>query len=80
MVIGLILFGVLGLAAGYAIENRAAWFALAVPVLFALWSAFTSGVDGRLLVVLIVALGVTAAAVILGRLLDRELASRGQTS
>lgn len=81
VVIGLILFAVLGFTMGYAVAGRGAWFALLVPVAFALITAFASGFEIRLLVVLLIALGVTAAAIVAGALLDRYLSEeRPQTS
>ncbi len=76
MITGLILFFLLGLTLGYAVAGRAAWAALLVPIAFALLTAFIQGVDGRLLLVLLLALAVTAAAVIAGRALDRYLSER----
>jgi hypothetical protein len=76
VVIGLILFAALGLALGYALPGRAAWLALLAPIAFALLTAFSQGVDERLIIVLIVALVITAAAVVAGRLLDRRSAER----
>lgn len=78
MVIGLILFAILGLTMGYTIPGLGAWVALAVPVAFALITALVSGLDGGQLVVLAVALAITAAAVLAGRLLDRYFSGRGE--
>lgn len=78
VVIGLILFAVLGFTLGYAVAGRGAWFGLLVPVAFALITAFASGFDVRLLLVLLLALAVTAVAIIAGALLDRYLSERGQ--
>ena len=78
MVIGLILFAILGLTMGYTIPGWGAWLALAVPVAFALITALITGLDSGQIVVLAVALGVTAAAVLAGRLLDRTLSGGGE--
>lgn len=78
VITGLILFALLGLALGYAVPSRAAWLALLVPIAFALLTAFLQGVDGRLFLVLLLALAVTAGAVIGGRALDRYFARRAE--
>lgn len=78
VVLGLIFFALLGFTLGYAVAGRGAWFGLLVPVAFALLTGFTSGWEFRLLVVLFIALLVTAAAIIAGALLDRRLSRRGQ--
>jgi hypothetical protein len=78
VITGLILFALLGVALGYAVPGPAAWSALLVPIAFALLTAFVQGVDLRLFLVLLLALGVTAAAVIAGRALDRYFAERAE--
>lgn len=80
VITGLVLFALLGVALGYAVPGRAAWLTLLVPIAFAILTAFLQGADLRLLLVLLVALGVTAAAVIAGRALDRYFAEREQRS
>jgi hypothetical protein len=76
VVIGFILFMLLGFGFGFAIRGPAAWIALAVPVVFALLTAAVQGIDGRLLLVLVVALVLTALSIIGGRALDRYLERR----
>lgn len=76
MIIGFILFMLLGFGFGFAIRGPAAWIALAVPVVFALLTALVQGVDGRLFVVLLIALVLTALSIIGGRALDRYLEQR----
>jgi predicted Co/Zn/Cd cation transporter (cation efflux family) len=69
MIVGFILFFALALVLGYAVETRWAWIALAVPVLFALLTALKQGLDGGLLISLLIALGITALGVLAGRAL-----------
>ena len=76
MVIGFLLFFVLGLTLGYAVRGPGAWAALLVPVAFAILTALGQGVDARLALVLIASLAITAAAIVAGRLLDRYVAAR----
>lgn len=76
MVIGFILFMLLGFGFGFAIRGPAAWVALGVPIVFALLTAAVQGVDGRLFVVLAIALVLTALSIIAGRALDRYLEAR----
>ena len=76
MVIGFILFMLLGFGFGFAIRGPAAWVALGVPIVFALLTAAVQGVDGRLFVVLVIALVLTALSIIAGRALDRYLEAR----
>lgn len=80
VITGLILFALLGLALGYAVSGPAAWSALLVPIAFALLTAFIQGIDLRLFLVLLLALAVTAAAVIAGRALDRYFSEREERS
>ena len=77
MVIGLILFALLGFGCGFAIRGPAAWLALLVPVAFFLLTAFLRGIDGYLLLVLAISLAITAASILAGMLLDRFLERRG---
>ena len=77
MVIGLILFMLLGFGLGFALSVPRGLVALLVPILFAALTAFTKGIDGRLIVVLLIALALTAVSVILGALLAGVLERRG---
>jgi hypothetical protein len=77
VIIGLVLFAILGLTMGYAVPGWAAWFALAVPVAFAIVTALLEGLDGSQLLVLVLALLITAGAVVAGKLLDRQFSGEG---
>jgi hypothetical protein len=80
VVIGFILFILLGLTLGYAIPGWTAWLALLVPVVFAALSALSTGIDADLLVSLVVALALTAAAILAGRALDARTSRREESA
>ena len=77
MVIPLILFMLVGFGLGFALSLPGGFLALLVPILFAALTVFTKGIDGHLIVVLIVALALTAVSVIIGALLAGVLERRG---
>ena len=79
MILQFILLAILGLALGYAIPGPGAWAGLLVPVLFFLISAFKDSLTGDLVVKFIVALVVMAAAIIVGRLIDRRTSEGAET-
>jgi len=79
VILQFILLALLGLTLGYA-AGKAAWLGLLVPVFFALISAFNDGVTGRLIVLFIVALVVMAVAIVIGLLIDRRTAERGDSA
>ncbi len=80
LITGYILFALLGLVLGYAAPGRYAWLALLAPVGFFFLNAFTTGVDGGLVVMFLIALAITAAAVLAGKALDARLAQRRAAS
>jgi hypothetical protein len=65
-VVAYLLFFLAGLGFGYAAMGVWKWFPLAFPVLLALVAAASEGVDGTMILRLLVALLVTAAGVSLG--------------
>jgi hypothetical protein len=65
-VVAYLLFFLAGLGFGYAAMGGWKWVPLVFPVLLALVAAASEGVDGTMLVRLVVALVVTAAGVLLG--------------
>jgi hypothetical protein len=67
-----VLFFLAGLGFGFAAPGWWRWVPLVFPLALALGAALREGVDGTLVVRLIVALLVTAAGVVLGLLLDRR--------
>jgi hypothetical protein len=67
-----VLFFLAGLGFGFAAPGWWRWVPLVFPLALALGAALREGVDGTLVVRLIVALLVTGAGVVLGLLLDRR--------
>ena len=70
MVIAFLLFLLAGVGFGYAAAGIWKWFPLVFPLLLALAAALGEGLDGTLLLRLVVALALTAGGVILGMVLD----------
>ena len=66
MVVSYFLFFVAGLGFGYAAVGAWRWLPLALPLLLALFTALKDGVDGVLVVRLLIALAVTVVGVIAG--------------
>jgi hypothetical protein len=71
-VISYLLFFLAGLAFGFAAPGRWKWTPLVFPLALALLTAYDEGIDGTLLIRLVVALVVTIAGVLLGALLERR--------
>jgi hypothetical protein len=71
-VVAYALFFLAGLGFGYAAIGNWKWFPLVFPVLLALAAAAGEGVDGTMILRLVVALVVTAAGVLLGMWLASE--------
>jgi hypothetical protein len=67
-----LIFFLAGLGFGFAAPGRWKWVPLVFPLALALAAAYQEGVDGTLLIRLLVALLVTAGGVLLGALLDRR--------
>jgi hypothetical protein len=74
-ILSYLVFFLAGLGFGFAAPGKWKWIPLAFPLALALAAAFQEGVDGALLIRLVVALLVTAGGVLLGALLDSR--SRG---
>jgi 4-amino-4-deoxy-L-arabinose transferase-like glycosyltransferase len=66
------LFFLAGLGFGYAAVGVWKWLPLALPLLLALATVLRDGLDGALVLRLVIALVLTAAGVALGMTLDRE--------
>jgi hypothetical protein len=67
-----VLFLLAGVSFGYAAPAGWKWAPLAFPLLLAVVAALQEGVDGTMLLRLLVALLVTAGGVVLGLLIDRS--------
>jgi hypothetical protein len=65
-----VLFFLAGLGFGYAAPGKWKWLPLIFPLALALGAAVQQGVDGAMIIRLIVALLVTVGGVLLGALLD----------
>ena len=77
MILPYILFFLAGMAFGYAIESQLSWLVLVIPLVFALGAALSQGVDGEMVVKVIVALGLTAVGVVAGRAIGGGWSSSG---
>jgi hypothetical protein len=71
-IVAYLLFFLAGLGFGYAAPGRLKWLPIGFPVLLALGAALKNGVDRGLLLELLIAVAITAAGVILGRMLDER--------
>jgi len=67
-----LVFFLAGLGFGFAAPGGWRWTPLVFPLALALGAAYEEGVDGTLLIRLVIALLVTAGGVLLGALLDRR--------
>jgi hypothetical protein len=72
MVVSYVLFFVAGLGFGYAAAGAWRWLPLALPLLLALYTVLKDGVDGVLVVRLLIALAVTVVGVIAGTMLGGD--------
>jgi hypothetical protein len=73
MVIGFILFFVAGLGFGYAAPGNLKLIPFLFPLALALGAMFKDGVQGEILLRLLIALVITAAGIFLGRVLEDRL-------
>jgi hypothetical protein len=74
-----LIFFLAGVGFGFAAPGKSKWVPLAFPLALALAAAFQEGIDGTLVIRLIVALLVTAGGVLLGALLDSRATRGAQT-
>jgi hypothetical protein len=65
-----VLFFLAGLGFGYAAAGKWKWLPIVFPLALAIGAAVQEGIDGALILRLIVALLVTAGGVLLGAVLD----------
>jgi hypothetical protein len=73
MVIAYILFFLAGLGFGYAAPGGFKYIPFIFPVLLALGAMARDGIQGEILLRLLVALVITAVGIVLGRLLEQRL-------
>jgi hypothetical protein len=76
-IVSYLIFFLAGLGFGFAAPGKSKWVPLAFPLALALAAAFEEGIDGTLVIRLIVALLVTAGGVLLGALIDSR-GTRGE--
>jgi hypothetical protein len=69
-IVAYFLFFLAGLGFGYAAPGKWKWLPLIFPLALALGAALQQGIDGTMVIRLIVALLITAGGVLLGALLD----------
>ena len=72
MVIAYILFFLAGLGFGYAAPGKLKYIPFVFPVLLALGAMARDGVQGEVLLRLLVALVITAVGIVLGRMLEQR--------
>jgi hypothetical protein len=72
MVIGYVLFFVAGLGFGYAAPGRAKYVPFLFPIALALGAMFRDGVQGEIVLRLLLALIITGVGILLGRLLEER--------
>ena len=65
-----ILFFLAGLGWGYALPGIWKWTALLFPLVLALFAFSTDGVESEALLELVLALGLTAAGIVLGMIIE----------
>jgi hypothetical protein len=75
-VVPYLLFFLAGLGFGYAAVGIWKWLPLALPLLLALATVLQDGLDGTLVLRLVIALVLTGLGVALGMTLDREQPGR----
>ena len=71
-IVSYILFFLAGLGFGYAAPGKAKFIPLAFPLLLALGAMFFNGIEGAVLLRLLIALLITLAGIALGAMLDQR--------
>jgi hypothetical protein len=71
-VIGYLLFFLAGLGFGYAAPGRVRFLPLVFPVILAIGAFARDGLQGEILVRLVIALGVTLIGIVLGWMIDQR--------
>jgi hypothetical protein len=73
-----LLFFLAGIGFGYAAPTRWKWLPALFPIALALGAVFLHGLDGAVIVRLVIALVVTAAGVFVGMLIEARADNRGE--
>ena len=71
-IVAYLLFFLAGLGFGYAAPGWLKWLPMVFPLLLAIGAAVKNGIDGALLLRLLLALVITAFGVVLGAMLDER--------
>ena len=71
-----VLFFLAGVGFGYAAPTRWKWLPVVLPIALALGAVFIHGLDGVIVIRLIIALIVTTAGVVVGMMIDARAESR----
>jgi hypothetical protein len=72
-----VLFFLAGVGFGYAAPTRWKWLPILFPIALALGAVFLHGLDGAIVIRLVIALIVTAAGVFVGMMIDARAEARG---
>jgi hypothetical protein len=73
-----VLFFLAGVGFGYAAPTRWKWLPVLFPIALALGAVFAHGLDGAVIVRLVIALVVTAAGVFVGMMIEARADNRGE--
>ena len=73
-----VLFFLAGLGFGYAAPTRWKWLPVLFPIALALGAVFAHGLDGAVIVRLVIALVVTAAGVFVGMMIEARAENRSE--
>jgi hypothetical protein len=72
-----LLFFLAGIGFGYAAPTRWKWLPALFPIALALGAVFAHGLDGAVIVRLVIALVVTAAGIFVGMMIEARADNRG---
>jgi hypothetical protein len=72
IVAGFVLFAVAGLGFGFAAPGRAKLIPLLIPLVFAIGAFLIYGLEGAIILRLVIALVLTGGAILAGRLLEER--------
>jgi steroid 5-alpha reductase family enzyme len=73
-----VLFFLAGIGFGYAAPTRWKWLPVLFPIALALGAVFAHGLDGAVIVRLVIALVVTAAGVFVGMMIEARAENQGE--
>jgi hypothetical protein len=72
-----LLFFLAGIGFGYAAPTRWKWLPALFPIALALGAVFAHGLDGAVIIRLVIALVVTAAGIFVGMMIEARADNRG---